>query len=554
MTCKITQIVIPVAVVAFVILTSFSAKHVPPLERDGGPFFVLLEAHLPYRNHSGTQPKESVAQMTGAGVCVLDYDLDGDWDVYFPNGASPDAPDATNQLFRNRGGLEFEDVTVYAGVGDRGWSGGCAVGDIDNDGDPDLYVTIQGGNTLFGNNGDGTFTRLSSQAGVDDEGWGTSAAFADLDADGLLDLYVCNYLDLARCDLEARCPYYGIEVYCGPYGLPGAADVLYRNENGLRFRDMTESSGVLTLETRGFSVLISDLNGDRLPDIHVANDGNRDLLFVNRGNFLFEDVSLISGAAYASTGMEQAGMGTTGGDYDRDGDIDLYVTNFQRDYNTLFRNEGGLLFSDVTVDRGLGMPTLAHLGWGTHFFDADNDGALDIFVANGHIYAALADHPEINEPYHQNNQLFLGDGKGKFTEVQASQVEPIRSSRGTALADLDGDGALDVLVNNIDDFMDLYHGAAKGNWIRFGLIGVESNRDGVGAVITVKAGELWQQSELRLSDGYEGSNEPILHFGLGKALSVDEVTIVWPSGREERISKLSTGRLYRVKEGVGCLP
>ena len=518
------------------------------------PPFKLREGFVPYQNHSGPRQKESIAQFVGAGVCALDYDLDGDWDLYFPDASAPDASEATNLLFRNDGGLRFVDVTAQAGVGERGWAGGCAVADIDNDGDPDLYITNQGPNALFINNGDGTFDRAGSDVGVEASGWSTSAAFGDLDGDGWTDLYVCNYIDREQADLKARCNYFGIGVFCGPEGMPGEPDVLYRNENGLKFTDETQASGVLTPDTRGFGVLFTDLDGDFLPEIRVANDATRDLLFKNRGRFRFDDVSLESGVAYASSGMEQSGMGSTAGDFDRDGDQDFYVTHFQRDYNTLFRNEGELAFRDMTVAHGLVVPTLAYLGWGTHFIDVDNDAALDLFVANGHIYSELEEHPEIEEPYRQRNQLFLGDGAGGFTEVPASSHEPERVSRGTAVADLDGDGAVDLVVNNLDEAPDLYHGQMKGRFIRFRLVGVESNRDGLGAVVTLSTGELRQRMELRLSDGFLGSNEPVLHFGLDQTDVVDEVIVAWPSGTTERFELLPAGKLYVVKEGSGWLP
>ena len=247
-------------------------------------------------------------------------------------------------------------------------------------------------------------------------------------------------------------------------------------------------------------------------------------------------------------------MGATAGDFDRDGDLDLYVTNFQRDYNTLFRNEGRLLFTDATAAHGLSLPTLQYLGWGTHFLDANNDGALDLFVANGHIYPELQDHSEIGEKYAQRVQLFLGDGGGGFTEVEVTAAAPERVGRGTAVADLDADGALDVVVNNLDGAPDLYRGGRGGEWVRFQLTGVSSNRDGLGAVVILTAGGVRQMSELRLSDGYLGSNEPVVHFGLGRATIVDEVVVRWPSGRDDRFQGLAAGRTYLLKEGVGCLP
>jgi hypothetical protein len=522
----------------------------PPAE---APFRVF-PAFVPYRNHSGPPVKESIAQMTGAGVCLLDYDLDGDPDLFFPDGRSPEAPDAGDLLFRNQGGLGFAEVSASAGVHDRGWAGGCAVGDVDNDGDPDLYVTHQGPNAFYLNNADGTFTPAGRDAGVDHPGWSTGAGFGDLDGDGLLDLYVCNYIDLERASLAARCDYFGIEVFCGPNGLPGAPDALFRSRDGRRFDDVTREAGVYSPDTRGLSVLLADLSGDGLPEIHVANDATIDLVFANRGGFRFEDVSLLSGAGYSGSGVEQSGMGSAAGDVDSDLDLDLYVTNFQRDYNTLYRNQGRLLFTDVTSAAGLSLPTLHYLGWGTHFLDADNDGDLDIFVANGHIYPELLAHPELGEPYYQNNQIFIGDGAGSFREVATAANDPLRSSRGTAVGDLDDDGRLDVVVNNIDDAPDLYRGVSGGRSIRIHLVGTESNRDGLGAVVTATAGGRRQHREHRLSDGYLGSNEPRLHFGLGSRSGIEGVEVGWPSGRKDLCPGLTAGKVYLVREGVGCLP
>ncbi|HXV62523.1 MAG TPA: CRTAC1 family protein [Vicinamibacteria bacterium] len=531
-------------VLAFVLATLPFAARPAESKKD---LFRVVSAFVDYRNHSGPAVKRSIVEMVGAGVCMLDYDGDGLDDLYFPDGGAPGLR-TSNRLYRNRGELVFQDATREAGVGHEGWAGGCAVADIDHDGDPDLYVTNTGPNVLYRNNGDGTFEAV--EAGVEHPGWSTGAAFGDLDGDGLVDLYVCNYIDRERADLKARCSYFGIEVFCGPNGLPGEPDALFRNENGRSFRDVTAEAGVLSPETRGFSVLLADLDGDRLPDIHVANDATIDLLFRNLGGMRFEDVSLLSGAGYSGSGVEQSGMGSTAGDFDGDGDLDLYVTNFQRDYNTLYENQGELRFTDATARLDLAVPTLPYLGWGTVFFDADNDGWLDLFVANGHIYSELDHHPEIGEPYAQRNQLFLGHGR---TFEEAPLADHARVSRGTALGDLNRDGALDVVVNNLDSAPDLYVGRVAGKWLRVRLIGTASNRDGLGATLVVSSAGANQFRELRTSDGFLGANEPIAHFGLGELERVDRLVVTWPSGQEDRLEGLEAGRSYLVKEGVGWL-
>jgi hypothetical protein len=509
------------------------------------PPFRLEAAFLPHRSDPGTGRGSTITHMVGGGVCVLDFDGDGFWDLLFPG--RHDASGTRSRLFRGGGAPSFSDVTESAGIDDRGWTVGCAVADVDNDGDSDLYLTRLGRNALLRNRGDGTFAEID--AGVDLESWSTGAAFADLDLDGLLDLYVAAYIDLSRVELSARCSYFGIEVFCGPNGLPGARDALYRNLDGSRFADL---SGATVEEPpgRGFSVLLVDLDSDRLPEIRVANDASMQFLFKNLGDFRFEDVSLVSGAGYSALGMEQSGMGQAAGDYDRDGDLDLYVTNFQRDYNTLFRNDGGLAFEDVTASAGLAFPTLAKLGWGALFLDIGNDGVSDLFVANGHIYPELEKRREIGEPYHQPPQLFLGDGGGGFREVSPVKDVPARLGRGVAAVDLDSDGSLDVVVTNLGAPPDLYRaGSSGGNWIRLRLAGVASNRDGIGSVARIED----LRRDLRTSDGFLGASEPIVHFGLGERTSVPKLQVSWPSGVEDVCLTLPPRRTFVVKEGLGCL-
>ncbi len=515
-----------------------TAGHAPP--------FRLVSGFVPYRNHSNAGNDTAITQMVGAGVCVLDFDGDGAWDLFFPDRSLGDSASGS-RLYRGKGALAFDDVTAGSGIDDRGWSLGCAVGDVDNDGDSDLYLTRLGPNTLLRNNGDGTFVEAPS--GAEHDSWSTGAAFGDLDLDGLLDLYVAAYIDLSRVDLRARCDYFGIKVFCGPNGLPGAADALYRNENGTRFLDV---SGRLpeSPRGRGFSVLLTDLDSDRLPEIRVANDASMQFLFKNLGGFRFEDLSLVSGAGYSALGMEQSGMGSAAADYDRDGDEDLYVTNFQRDYNTLFRNDGALSFQDVTAASGLALPTLARLGWGASFLDVGNDEVLDLFIANGHIYPELEKHREVGEPYRQPSQLFLGVGSGRFAEAELAKDTPHRLGRGTAIVDLDGSGMLDVIVTNLGGAPDLYLADGNpGSWIRFRLVGQSSNRDGLGTVVQLGR----QRREHRLSDGFLGSNEPIVHFGLSDADVVPRVELAWPSGRVDVCPDLPARRTHVIKEGVGCL-
>ncbi len=526
--------------------------------------FTALPDFLPVRNHSGPFPKATIAESVGSGVCVLDYDGDGLPDLYFADGGdaaaaleSRDPDPATtpaNRLFRNRGGLRFQDVTEAAGVGDQGYAGACAAADVDNDGDPDLLVANLGPNAFFENRGDGAFRRATGEFGLGHEGFGVGAAFADLDRDGWLDLYLANYVDRSRADLRSRCRYFGLDVFCGPNGLPAEADALFRNRGGRSFEDVTHASGVHAPDARSFSVLLADLDGDLLPDIRVAADATRDLLFHNRGGMRFEDVSLLSGAGYSGSGMAQSGMGSAAGDFDGDGDADLVVTNFQRDYNTFFRNRsapngGPLRFADETAVAGLSLETLAFLGWAALPLDMDHDGDLDLFFANGHIYPALRDHPEIGEPYEQANQFFRNDGFGVFTSELAPQA-PLRSSRGGALADLDADGALDVVVTNMDAGPDLLLGAPGFPAVRLRLVGTASNRDALNARIEARTetGALLVR-ELRGSDGFLGSNELGIPLGLGAATRLPVIRVFWPSGAVSTLRDVPPGPLL-LKEGA----
>ncbi len=532
------------------------------LPATGQPEFVVRPDFLPVRNHSGGLPKATIAESVGSGVCVLDYDGDGLPDLYFADGGDaaaalegrdPGLAAPSNRLFRNRGDLHFEDVTGVAGVGDRGYAGACAAADTDNDGDTDLLVVNLGPNAFFENRGDGTFRRTTGASGLGHEGFGVGAAFADLDRDGWLDLYIANYVDRFRTDLRSRCPYFGMEVFCGPNGLPAEADVLLRNREGRFFEDVTLASGVHAPDARSFSVLLTDLDGDRWPDIHVAADATRDLLFHNRGGMRFEDVSLLSGAGYSASGMEQSGMGSAAGDFDGDGDTDLVVTNFQRDYNTFFRNgsipDGPLRFADETAAAGLSLATLAFLGWAALPLDMDHDGDLDLFFANGHIYPALRGRPEFGEPYDQPNQFFRNDGSGVFTPELVPS--PRRSSRGGAVSDLDVDGDLDVVVTNIDAGPDLLLGAPAFPAVRLRLVGTAGNRDALNARIEARteAGAFLVR-ELRGSDGFLGSNELMVPLGLGDAARLPAIRVLWPSGAVSTVRAASPGLLL-LKEGAG---
>jgi len=508
----------------------------------------------------GSLDKKYIIEYTGTGAGFSDYDGDGDLDIYLVNGqplerAEGDQP-PRNRLYRNDGRARFTDVTALAGVGDTGWGAGCVFGDIDNDGDPDLFVTNYGPNVLFLNNGDGTFTDISAEAGLDDARWGESAGFGDLDGDGFLDLYVTNHAVFQKeAPPTFPCFWKGIQIPCGPLAHVPEGDILYRNRGDVTFEDRSSSTGVAEQRGYGFGVVMDYLNDDDWLDIYVANDLTGNFVLMNRGNFAFDDEGALSGAAYVEGGREQAGMGVDSGDFDGDGRADIYVTNFSDDYNTLYHNDGDGLFRDATFEARLGPVTFRNLGWGTFFFDYDNDGDEDLFVANGHIYPQ-ADRIDSGTSYSQSNQLFENVEGRKFEDVsRAVGLGEKRLSRGAAYGDVDNDGDLDVLVANLHTRASLLRndGGDARHWVKLQLVGVRSNREGIGVRIELEAGKKRQYRTLKASGSYLASHDRRLHFGLGKERDVREVKVRWPSGAIDRLTELEAGHLYVVVEGRGSV-
>ncbi|MFQ5744175.1 MAG: CRTAC1 family protein [Acidobacteriota bacterium] len=520
---------------------------------------VAAEAGILFTNVYGTLEKAYITEMGGSGAGWLDYDLDGWPDLLLVNGLPGPADDPVaatrealradgpqlpedgssgtgNALFRNLGSA-FERVGDVAGVADRMWGNGVAVGDVDDDGFGDLYVTAIGSNRLYRNNGDGTFSVWP--AGAEDEGWGTSALFTDWDGDGHLDLYVANYVDFdaaATATLgDGLCFYRGIEVFCGPEGLQGARDILYRNNGDGSFTRWPQAE-VDGEATYGFALVATDCDGDQRPDIYVADDSTINLLYRHDGEAGIEDWSLFGGAGYNGGGQEQAGMGVTAADYDGDGDIDLYVTNFQHDYNTLYRNRGDCVFEDTSEQLGLASSSFPYMGWAPQFADLDGDADEDLFVANGHI------HPQLDaaglEPYRQRNLLYLNQlsesGEAGFLEARDSAGPGLAiatSSRSAAVADFDDDGDVDLLVTNINARPNLLRNDSDSQYpvLRLSLIGRHGNRDAYGARVMVESGGRRQVRELRASDGYLSSNDVRLLVFLpgGRA---ERVQVQWPGG------------------------
>jgi len=526
---------------------------------------VAAAAGIHFVHQSGASGRRYMVETFGGGVIVFDYDGDGLPDLYFPNGTSLPSGEESgpgNALYRNRGDGTFEEVTTPALARGGGYATGGTAADVDNDGDVDLYVTRFGPDLFLQNNGDGTFSEVTAAAGLGNPRWASSATFFDMDGDGLVDLYVCNYLDFAlqnhKTCLGTNRRGEKIPSYCHPDEYGGVPNLLYRNRGDGSFEDVSRRAGILDdrQESKGLGVVAGDYDNDGDSDLYVANDSTRNFLYRNEGGQLTE-VGLESGVGYNEEGLPEAGMGTDFGDIDRDGLLDLVVTNFDLEKNTVYRNLGGGFFIDATTAVGLVGASLTELGFGCDFFDADNNGWLDLIVANGHIIDNIADiQPSFS--YQQPKQFFHNRGGGRF-EDWSNAVGPAlqqkRVGRGLATLDFDGDGDLDVAVSNNGGPAELLRneGGNAGAWIAVTLVGSLSNRDALGSRVEVTVDGLTQIEDVRAGSGYLSQNELRLHFGLGMANSVTELSVRWPSGKIERFQGLSSRRSYLIKEGVGLL-
>jgi hypothetical protein len=517
-----------------------------------------------FLHRTGAAGTKYLIETMGSGVCAFDYDGDGWSDLYFVQSAPlPDAPADPllhAALYRNLGNGRFSETTGSAGVGNPGRYGmGCVAADVDNDGDQDLYVTNFGPNTLYRNNGDGTFTDVSRQAGVDNPLWGTAAAFADYDSDSDVDLFVGNYLDFTlakhkRCGDVAR----NLVSYCHPDAYDSVPNVLYRNNGDGTFTDVTREAGLWNLEGKTLGALWTDYDQDGDVDLFVANDSVRNFLYRNDADGTFTEVTLESGTGYSEEGRPQAGMGVDAADVNGDGRMDLFVTHLSNEVNELYLNNGDGTFTNGTNVAGLGGPSLLYVGWGTAFFDPDNDADLDLYVTNGHVMDDIESYSDFIT-YRERDHLYVNNGTGRFVERGFGAGALFREQdvgRGMTLLDFDSDGRLDVALTRNGGRARLLRNetATSNHWISLRLRGQKSNRDGIGAWITLSAGGKLQVAERRSGFSYLSDSDGIIHFGLGANSGPVEVEVRWPSGLKETFRALMPDQISSLTEGTGGAP
>ncbi len=515
----------------------------------------------------GKDTKKYIIETTGTGVAIFDYDNDGWPDIFLVNGTTLEgfpgakSPAPSNHLYRNNHDGTFTDVTTKAGLMATGWGQGVCVGDYDNDGWEDLYVTYYGNNRLY-HNQSGVFTEVADRSGVAGTGkaWGTGCAFVDYDRDGLLDLMVANYVDFDVSTAPApgersSCVWKGVPVMCGPRGLPGAKNILYRNLGNGKFEDVTSKAKIdQTSGHYAFSVSTLDFDDDGWPDIYVACDSTNSILYHNNRDGTFTDVAVVAGAAYNEDGREQAGMGSTIGDYDGDGRLDIFKTNFSDDTSTLYRNNGKGTFDDVTFAAGLGLYT-RYLGWGTMFLDFDNDGWPDLLLVNGHVYPEV-DKQNLGSSYEEPRILYHNNGDRTFSDISAQAgpgITAVHPGRGLAIGDLWNDGRISAVISNMNEPPSLLVNQIRSlnHWIGLKAVGTKSNRDGIGARVTVKIGSRILVDEVRSGSSYDSNSDMRVHFGLGTATKIDWIQIRWPSGLTEQFNNISVDTIQSVKEGTG---
>lgn len=509
----------------------------------------------------GSSGKRYIMETIPSGLGLIDYDGDGLLDIYFLNGAPlPGTPSESlipiNALYRNNGDGTFADTTTQSGAGDPGYALGCAVADYDNDGDQDIYITNYGPNRLLENNGDNTFTDVTQRAGVGDDSFGAGCAFLDYDRDGRLDLYVANYL---RFDLETfkPCARANAPVYCDPRTYPPVKDRLYHNNGDGTFRDASRSAGISQYTGFGMGMVCSDFDGDGWTDIFVGNDVMENFLFHNQRDGTFEEIGLLAGVAYDRYGDEQGTMGSNAGDFDGDGLVDLVVTDYQNQMNTLYRNLGDLQFQEATIETGVGVESLPLVTWGCGLVDFDNDGVREVFTAAGHLQDTV-DQYDNSSSFKQRN-LLLQLRSGRYVDItreSGDALEVIESSRGAVFGDLNNDGKIDIVVLNAraQPTVMINETPTMNHWVLVNLAGAQSNRSAVGAVVRLTAGGRTQMDEVRAGRGYQSAEDLRLHFGLGKEKVIEQLEISWPSGSTDVWTNIVADRTIRLTEGDARIP
>ena len=534
-------------ILSLLLLTAGSAASQPPIFVD-----VTEEAGIHFKHNSGATDHKHIIETMGSGVVFFDYDTDGDVDLYFVQSGNVPQENPQpfgNVLYRNDGDGRFTDVTEISGIGDTEYGMAAAAGDIDNDGDADLYIANFGQDKLYRNNTDGTFTDITETAGIDNTLWGIAAVYFDFDVDGDLDIFIVNYLVY-----EMSMPvstYKGIVGYGHPRSYEGTADVLYRNNGDGTFTNIAETAGVTNpVEGRGMAAVAWDYDKDGLPDIYVTNDTNRNFLYHNNGDGTFTDESVFIGVGYDDRGTAEGSMGVDCADYDGDGWFDLIVANSEK--ATLYKNEEGLFFADATADSGLEQPTLPFVGFSPLFLDYNNDGHLDIFCANGHpqdVIEILMDH----ETYAQRDQMFQNNGDGTYSDISEAAGAYFSEElvgRAAATADYDNDGDMDIVVMNSNQRAVLLRneGGNRKNWLGIKLVGTQSNRDGIGAKVTLTTEDMTQIREVKSGSSYASGSDIRLLFGLGESQHVKKVSIVWQSGTLQELEDISTNQMLTIVE------
>ena len=523
---------------------------------------ITTAAGIAFQHHAAPEKKFIVESMSG-GVAVFDYDNDGLPDIYFVDSltveTAHDPKAARSALYRNRGNGRFEDVTDRSGLAHPGWGMGVCTADQDGDGWQDLYVTALGGNHLYRNRHDGTFEDVTERAGVAVGGWSAGCGFADYDRDGRLDLFVSRYvrIDLAHLPEFGRdktCQYRGMAVQCGPRGLPGESDVLFHNDGNGRYTDVSQPAGVSDPRgSFGLGIAWFDVNDDGWPDLYVANDSMPNFMYVNQKNGTFKEQAFPLGVAVSEDGAEQGSMGVALGDYDHSGRFSLFVTNFADEYNALYRNDGDH-FSDLSFRSRTAASSLPYVGWGDAFLDYDNDTWADLIAVNGHVYPQL-EKLKTGAPagYRQRKLLYHNRGDGTFDDVSiryGSALTEERVSRGLAIGDLDNDGGVDVVINDLDGAPQVLHNelAPRGSWVIVRVKGAAPNTDAIGAVITVTAGAVRQRAVVQSGASYISQNDMRQHFGLGAAQTIDAIEVKWPDGSRTTRDRIPANQVVTIQK------